>query len=59
LQLSLRVNYLAHTLVTRVKFVNLCSRVTKMAQAALSKLSRMANQMRKMYTWRHAAKQSL
>ena len=43
--LSLHINYLAHTRGIRVKFVDLCLRVMKMAQAEapLSKLPWMAN----------------
>jgi len=64
--LSLRINYLVHTPVVCIKYVDLCSRVTKMARAEAPYTFQTTldgqlpdKQMRKTYTWRHTAKQSL
>jgi len=58
--------YLVHMLVTRVKFVNLCSPVMKIARAEAPCTFQTTldgqppdKQMRKTYTWRHTAKWSL
>jgi len=63
--LSLRINYLAHTLVTRVKFVDLCSQVTYEDGTSRSTTFQTTldgqppdKLTRKTYTWRHTAKQS-
>jgi len=59
------MSYLAHTLVTFVKFVDLYLRVMKMARAeapcafqAILNGQPPDKQTKKTYTWRHAAKRS-
>jgi len=56
--LSLRINYLAHMLVTHVKFVNLCATSRSTTFQTTLDGQPPDKQTKKTYTWRHTAKWS-